>query len=103
MFTTAQRNAICTASTGCAVGKGRAPYYGSLGYAGGAVDNTILRYNLRINPEDWADKTNGLDFSKGTVSFDVEVWDGHNGHAGNIEFNVYRMPSGRYELVVYPH
>jgi len=102
-FTTSQKNAICSASTGCINGNGRAPYYESLGHAYGAVDSRLLGFNHRINPEDWADKTNGADFSNGTVSFNVEVWDGHNGHAGDIEINVYRMPSGRYELVVYPH
>ena len=103
MFTTKIKNAICSASTGSPVGNGRAPYYESLGHAYGAIDSRLLDCNMRINPEDWAYKTNCVDFSKGTVCFNVEVWDGHNGHAGDIEINVYRMPSGRYELVVYPH
>jgi hypothetical protein len=94
-------NAVCTASSGCDNGAGRAPYYESVGHAYGAIDSRLLNFNHRINPEDWADKTNGLDFSDGNVSFNVEVWDGYNSHTEDLAVNLYRMPSGRYELTVY--
>jgi len=95
------RSRVATASTGCTNGKGRAPYYDSVGHAIGAVDSRLLDFNLRIDPNDWACKSNCVDFSDGNVSITCEVCDGCGSHECDINLSFYRMPSGRYELTVY--
>ena len=93
------KNHVSSASTGC---DGHNVYYESVGHAYGRIDSKLLDYDHRINPEDWADKTNGIDFSNPDgVRFVVEVWDGYNSHDDDLVCSFYRMPSGRYELTCY--
>jgi len=93
------REHVTTASTGSDNGN---KYYGSVGEALGAVDSKCLDYSVRVDPDDWAYKTNCVDFSNPDgVGFLVECTDFDGSHQCDLSCRFYRMPSGRYELTVY--
>jgi hypothetical protein len=93
------RNHVTTASTGC---DNNNHYYESIGHACGAIDSKCLDYSVRVDPDDWAYKSNNVDFSsRDGVGFIVECVDFDGSHQFDLSCRFYRMPSGRYELTVY--
>ena len=93
------REHVTTASTGYHNGQ---HYYESVGHACGAIDSKCLDYSVRIDPDDWAYKSNCVDFSDPNgVTINVECIDGDGSHQCDLSCRLYRMPSGRYELSVY--
>jgi len=93
------RNHVTTASTGSDNGN---KYYGSVGEALGAIDSKCIDYSCRVDPDDWASKTNRVDFSDPNgCSVQVECVDFDGSHQCDLMCGFYRMPSGRYELTVY--